>query len=105
MEAKAEPTPTPVPELEPEPKAAKRRAGKGKRGKGDQAGTAASAKKKGAQQQQRAPVVEVSSQLSRFHTEAIESTYVGVCIEGVTISVAGRELLADTQLKLDHGKR
>ena len=50
--------------------------------------------------------LEVSSQLSRFHTEATETDYLGgVTIEGVSISIGDRLLLSDAQLKLDNGKR
>lgn len=51
------------------------------------------------------PVIDVSSQLSRYHTESQESTFTGLDIKEVCVSINSKIIIDMANIKFDLGKR
>lgn len=51
------------------------------------------------------PCVEVTCQVSRFHNDTFDHVFQGISIEGVCLSVEGRQLLGDASLSFSAGER
>eukprot|EP00746_Dinoflagellata_sp_MGD_P147520 gnl/MRDRNA2_/MRDRNA2_79855_c0_seq1.p1 gnl/MRDRNA2_/MRDRNA2_79855_c0~~gnl/MRDRNA2_/MRDRNA2_79855_c0_seq1.p1 ORF type:complete len:785 (+),score=171.95 gnl/MRDRNA2_/MRDRNA2_79855_c0_seq1:88-2442(+) len=51
------------------------------------------------------PSVEVTCKVSRFHNDTFDHAFTSICIEGVCVSVNGREIIRDANLEFSVGER
>eukprot|EP00929_Paragymnodinium_shiwhaense_P007533 TRINITY_DN111450_c0_g1_i1.p1 TRINITY_DN111450_c0_g1~~TRINITY_DN111450_c0_g1_i1.p1 ORF type:complete len:786 (-),score=194.47 TRINITY_DN111450_c0_g1_i1:306-2663(-) len=83
----------------------KRSGAKCKRAARGRAKAPACKKSKEAAAQQPPPNIEISCKVSRFHNETFDHKFQGVNLEGICLSVNGRELMTDVNLEFSAGER